>query len=115
MHYHYNKLLLMLSLNLLLFNVFYIIFASLSGKNMPKLPACESIGILLHFFLLSSFFLMSSMSLLRYLMIVQVFTDIRRFNLISILLTYSLSLIIIIISTFLPPGPQKYVAIKSRM
>lgn len=115
MHYHYNELLLVLSINLFLFNFFYIIFASLSGTRMPPLYACESIGILLHFLLLSSFFLMSSMSLLRYMMMVKVFTDIRRFNLISILIAYSVSSILIIISIVIPPGPIKYVSIVKRM
>jgi hypothetical protein len=111
MHYHYHKLLIMLCLNLLIFNIFYIPFASsgppLSASYLP-LASCETIGIFLHFFLLVTFFLMSSMSVLRYLMLIKVFSNYPRFNLISILISYGLSAVIVIVTIVTPPGPQKY-------
>ena len=115
MHYHYHKLLIMLCITLVIFNAFYIAFASLSGKSFPNLPTCETIGILLHFFLLASFFLMSSMSLLRYLMMLEVFTNIRRFNLIAVLTSYGLSALIVVITIVVPPGPSKYVSTSKEM
>ena len=69
MHYHYDKLLITLTFNLLIFNIFYIIFTAQSDSNFPnvtnttnfssiidlitinKINWCESVGILLHFFL----------------------------------------------------------------
>ena len=126
MHYHYHKLLIVLCLNLLLFNVFYIIFTASSDTNFPnrtngtnfnenQLNWCESVGILLHFFLISSFFLMSSMSILRYLLLVDVFKNIRHFNLIFISVSYALTAIIIFSTVFSPPGPIKYVNIERKM
>lgn len=113
MHYHYHKLLIMLCLNLLIFNIFYIAFAA-SGPplatSIPPLASCETIGIFLHFFLLVTFFLMSSMSVLRYLMLVKVFSNYPRFNLISILIAYGLSAFIVLITIVVPPGAQKYVS-----
>ena len=126
MHYHYHKLLIVLCLNLLLFNVFYIIFTASSDTNFPnrtngtnfnanQLNWCESVGILLHFFLISSFFLMSAMSILRYLLLVDVFKNIRHFNLIFISASYAFTAIIIFSTVFSPPGPIKYVNIERKM
>lgn len=84
MFYHYNKLLIALCSYLILFNVFYVQFSFLNSNNTNEL-ACESVGIVLHFFLISSFGVMLSMSILRYLMIYYVFKDIRSFSVISII------------------------------
>ena len=118
MHYHYHKLLIVLCFNLLIFNIFYISFAA-SGPPLstvfPTLASCETIGIFLHFFLLVTFFLMSSMSLLRYLMLVKVFSNYPRFNLISILIAYGLSALIVLITIITPPGPEKYVSAQKKL
>ena len=115
MHYHYHKLLIILCFNLLIFNLFYIIFAASSGNNLPPVPSCETIGIFLQFFLLASFFLMSSMSILRYLMLIKVFTNIRHFNLISVLSSYGISALIVLITIVVYPGPIKYVSKEKQM
>ena len=105
-------------MNLLIFNIFYISFAA-SGPplsdNIPPLASCETIGIFLHFFLLVTFFLMSSMSVLRYLMLIKVFSNYPWFNLISVIISYGLSALIVMITIVTPPGPQKYVSIKEKL
>ena len=132
MHYHYDKLLITLTLNLFIFNIFYIIFTASSDSNFPNITSstnltsldfmmknkinwCESIGILLHFFLISSFFLMSAMSILRYYMLIQPFKNIRRFNFISISMSYVISGIIVIVTIFSSTGPIKYLSFNSKM
>jgi hypothetical protein len=115
MHYHYHKLLVIICVNLLIFNFFYILFVSLSGTKFPSVAVCETIGILLHFSLISSFFLMSVMSVLRYMMIREVFSNIKHFNIISISIAYVLSMLIVIITVVTPPGPIKYVSQSKKM
>jgi hypothetical protein len=133
MHYHYDKLLITLTLNLFLFNIFYIIFTAQSNNNFPNIENttdlssikdsktknninwCESIGILLHFLLISSFFLMTSMAILRYLLLLKSFVNIRRFNLIVITSSYLLSSIIIFVTAFTSTGPTKYLNINRKM
>jgi hypothetical protein len=97
-----------MSVNLILFNVFYIVFATSSSSKL-LIVECEAIGIILHFFLLTSFFLMSSMTILRYLLTIEVFQEFRHFNKISILISYGLSAIIIAITASVTNGPIKYV------
>ncbi len=87
MFYHYYKLFIALCFNLVVFNCFYIVFAFISASNTNS-STCIAIGVLLHFFLLSSFCLMISMSVLRCLMIIYVFVNIKHFNLISICCSY---------------------------
>jgi hypothetical protein len=108
MFYHYYKLLICLCLNLLIFNILYLIFSFIDSTNTST-SLCEAIGILLHFFLLNSFGIMLSMSILRYLMIYFVFKDIRSFSLVSILGSIGLSSLVVIISVFVSPGESKYV------
>ena len=133
MHYHYDKLLITLTFNLLIFNIFYIIFTAQSDSNFPnvtnttnfssiidpitrnKINWCESVGILLHFFLLSSFFLMSSMVILRYMMLIKPYNNIRRFNLVVISSSYVISIIIILATVLTSKGPIKYLNIESKM
>ena len=100
MYYHYPKLMITLCINLMMFNLFFIIFATVNSITIGK-QTCEAIGILLHFFLLSSFFLMSVMALLRYLLIIKVFTEIRHYNLITILSSYSMRFFIEVINSYL--------------
>ena len=90
MYYHYPKLMITLCVNLIMFNIFFIVFATVTS-NSVGIQACETIGILLHFFLLSTFFLMSVMAVLRYLLTIRVFTEVRHYNLITILSSYSQS------------------------
>jgi hypothetical protein len=99
MYYHYPKLMITLCFNLLMFNIFFIVFATVTSNSIG-IQACEAIGILLHFFLLSTFFLMSVMGILRYLLITRVFTEIQHFNSISLLTSYCKPFIIIL---FYPP------------
>ena len=115
MHYHYHKLLIIICVNLLIFNFFYVLFVALSGSKFPSVAICETIGILLHFFLISSFFLMSVMSVLRYMMMREVFSNLKHFNLISISIGYALSTLIIIITVSTPPGPIKYISKNKKM
>lgn len=115
MHYHFHKLLITLCFNLLVFNVVYVVFAAESGEYFPNLPSCETIGIFLHFFLLVSFFLMTAMSILRYFLMIDVFSNIRHFNLISILTSYGLSAIIVVITIVVQPGVSKYVSTSKQM
>ena len=113
MTFEYNILLLVLCINLLLLNIIYIVFASANTSNTAS---CESIGIFLHFFLISTFFLISSMSVFRYLLPKSLFIKLlRHFNLISISISYGLTSVIVIISILTPPGLSKYVNTSNQM
>ena len=87
MYYHYSKQMIILCLNLWIFNMFFITFSAVTPGTISK-EACETIGILLHFFLISSFFLMSVMSFLRYLLMIKVFTEFKHYTLITVISSY---------------------------
>ena len=83
----YNNLFITLCVNLILFNAFYIVFAFVNNNNTNS-DLCKTVGILLHFFLLSTFTLMLSLSLLRFILLFHVFNDMQRYNLIAISSSY---------------------------
>ena len=87
MHYHYQKQMIILCVNLLIFNIFFITFTLVTPKTVTK-QACESIGILLHFFLLSSFFLMSEMAFLRYLLVSSTLREFKNYTATTVVFSY---------------------------
>ncbi len=56
----------MLLINLLVLNGMYIGFSLLNYNQASDIKSCEAIGLLLHYFLLTTFGLVMSMAILRF-------------------------------------------------
>ena len=78
MYSNYQASMIILCLFLLIFNVFYLIFA-FTVPSKTSSSFCMAVGILLHYFLLCSFFWMLAISILFYLSFHAVFVKIQNF------------------------------------
>ena len=76
---HHDTLLVMLCTNMLFLHLGYILFAFVQ-HNDSNHGFCIAIGMLLHFFILSTFVIMMSMAILRYILVHFPFTDKIWFN-----------------------------------
>jgi hypothetical protein len=68
-----------LYVNLIFLNSFYVVFALL-GSVVWNVALCESVGVLLHYFLVSSFGLILSMAILRFVQIYTAVGDSSKFS-----------------------------------
>ncbi len=83
---YYIEILISLSFSLLAMNVLYLLFSFLTWNT--NLAMCMVVGILLHYFLLSSFAWMLCFSILQYLTFNKVLFVIKRFYLKSALFSF---------------------------
>lgn len=96
-------------MNLLGFNLIYLIWSIINiVKSTDEL--CMAIGLILHFFLLSVFFNILMVLVLRLITKAYIFKNIYYFSIISLIISYGLSGLLIIVNVSVgPSGFKKYI------